>query len=315
MTAELVTLRDDSMGSSAQILVSQGFNCFRFTAMRAGQPIEVLYAPADFASGNDRPSRGGIPILFPFPGRIAGTVFHWQGREYVLEPGDAFGNAIHGFVLSRPWRVIEQSGNRVVGQFQASQDDPGLQARWPADFRITVTYTLAGNELRSEFFVENTGDAELPCGLGAHPYFRLPLGGTAADDCGVQLPVSSRWELQEMLPTGRLLDLPDAATYQEGRRFADLTLDDVFSGLKRASPAADYVASITDPGGGRLEIHFDDSFRECVVYTPPHREAICIEPYTCVAGAFDLQSRGIDAGLKKMPPGTSFRAAVAYRFS
>src|SRR5262245_47295730 len=138
MFPEIVTLRDPAAGSSAEILVSQGFNCFRLTAV-VGQPVEVLYAPEDFAKGLSRPSSGGIPILFPFPGRIPGTIFRWEGQEYPLETGDAFGNAIHGFVHTRPWRVIERNESGVVGQFHASQDDPSLARRWPADFRITAT--------------------------------------------------------------------------------------------------------------------------------------------------------------------------------
>src|SRR5438477_5007922 len=101
MTSQIVTLRDHASGASAEILVSQGFNCFRFTAAPRGEPIEIIYAPANFSTGQERPSRGGIPLLFPFPGRIRGTLFEWEGKQYALEPGDAFGNAIHGFVLSR----------------------------------------------------------------------------------------------------------------------------------------------------------------------------------------------------------------------
>src|SRR5258708_29988958 len=111
MTAEIVTIRDAASGASAEILVSQGFNCFRFTAMPDGQGVEVIYAPADFATGQERPSRGGIPLLFPFPGRISGTTFTWEGKQYALEAGDAFGNAIHGFALWRPWR-----GDRPRGE-------------------------------------------------------------------------------------------------------------------------------------------------------------------------------------------------------
>jgi aldose 1-epimerase len=47
-------------------------------------------------------------------------------------------------------------------------------------------------------------------------------------------------------------------------------------------------------------------FRECVVYTPPHREAICIEPLTCAAGAAALAQRGIDAGWRVLPPAEKF---------
>lgn len=144
MQPELVTIHEAASGASAKILVSQGFNCFRFTARPHGRPTEVLYAPPNFAGGQERPSRGGIPLLFPFPGRIPGTTFNWQGKNYTLEPGDAFGNAIHGFAMWRPWRVLEQSENRVVGQFHAWRDDPSLKDRWPADFRLSAAYSIAG---------------------------------------------------------------------------------------------------------------------------------------------------------------------------
>lgn len=314
MSAEIVTLRDTSSGTSAEILVSQGFNCFRFTAMPAGRPVEVIYAPPEFAQGQSRPSSGGIPILFPFPGRIPGTAFHWEGMHYQLEPGDALGNAIHGFVHARAWRVIEQSESRVVGQFHAWRDDPSLKARWPADFRITATYTLLHNELSTEFLLENPCQTPLPCGLGVHPYFRVPLGGTNRDDCEVQLPISARWELKDMLPTGRRLALADASAYQRGRKFGELKLDDVFFGLVPSGHGG-YEAAISDPAGCQLSIRFEEVFRECVVYTPPHREAICIEPYTCVAGAFAPHMQALDSGIRVMPPGASLRAAVSYALS
>src|SRR5262245_11079548 len=178
MSAEIATIRDAASGASADILVSHGFNCFRFTAM----DVEVIYAPPDFGAGTGRPSRGGIPLLFPFPGRIPGTTFQWDGKTYSLEPGDALGNAIHGFVHARPWRVVELSENRIVGQFHAWRDDASLQARWPADFQITASYAFRGNVLRGEFKIENPGESPLPCGFGTHPYFRVPLGGDSADE-------------------------------------------------------------------------------------------------------------------------------------
>jgi aldose 1-epimerase len=304
---EIATIHDADSGSSAELLVSQGFNCFRFTSVVAGKPLEVIYAPSDFSLGQGRPARGGIPLLLPFPGRIAGKVFKWEGKEYPLEEGLS-GNAIHGFVLSRPWRVVEREANRIVGRFHAWRDDPSLKARWPADFRLTATYKLANNSLQAEYRVENPCDVPLPCGFGTHPYFRIPLGGKA-DDCIVKLPVAAQWELKEMLPTGRKIDVADAEQLQAGRRFADIKFDDVFAGLKFAGGWC--TASIHDPASGRtVTQRFDSAFRECVVYTPPHREAICIEPYTCVPGSFDLAAHGIDAGLRVVPPGGSFTARV-----
>ena len=307
--SEIVVLTDPAAGTRAEILVSQGFNCFRFVANPGGRPVEVIYAPPDFAEGTGRPSRGGIPLLVPFPGRIAGTSFRWQGKEYPLEPGDAFGNAIHGFALWRAWRVIEQSDQKVVGQFHAWRDDPTLKSRWPADFCITAAYTLAGNRLDASYRIENPCDVPLPCGFGTHPYFRVPLGGASADECIVKLPVRAQWELKEMLPTGQRLSVPDPAALAGGQKFGGLQYDDVFAGLTFAGEWC--TTSLRDPASGcAVTQRFDRAFRECVVYTPPHRQAICIEPYSCVPGAFALAERGIDAGLQIIPPGGSLAARV-----
>ena len=97
-----------------------------------------------------------------------------------------------------------------------------------------------------------------------------------------------------------------------GLRFANTHLDDVFTGLSYAEGIC--RATMTDAHGGRtLEVAFDDSFRDCVVYNPPHREAICIEPYTCVPDAFALAERGIETGLRVLQPGGSFTARFEIR--
>jgi len=309
MAAEIVTLRDPQAGTAAEIAVNLGFNCFRFTAQHLGRPVEVLYSHPEFTSGNQRPSGSGIPILLPFPGRIRGMTFTWEGKDFELEPGDAFGNAIHGFAMRRPWRVIEQAANRVVGQFQAWRDDPSLKARWPADFRITATYALSQNRLAGTYCIENPCDVPLPFGFGTHPYFRVPLGGPTADECVVWLPVTERWVLKDMLPTGKRRALSEAEAFESGRRLGELKLDDVFSGLIDIAGVTE--ASIQDPGGMAVAIRWPaEQFRECVVYTPPHRQAICIEPLTCAPTAAALAMKGIDAGWRVLPPGESFAASV-----
>ncbi len=312
MTAEIISLVDAQSGASARILVSLGLNCFQFQVPGAAGPLDVIWSEPGFEKGDKRASGSGIPVLFPFPGRIAGTTLTWQGQSYALEAGDGQGNAIHGFVHERAWRVIEHKASRVVAQFQASVDDPALLARWPADFRITATYEVRGSCLASSFRLENPGDHPLPCGLGTHPYFSLPIGGPSADSCIVKLPVSSSWELVGMNATGNKLPLDAPQRVQQGQAFASLTLDNVFSDLIFNNGKCQ--AAIEDPASGRCAtLTFDRAFRECVVYTPPHRQAICIEPYTCVPDPFRLERTGISAGLRVLSPGESFQAFVELR--
>ncbi len=318
MAPTCVAIRDAESGAEARVLAGFGFNCFSFRVPHGDADIELLWSEEGFEQGTKRASGSGIPILFPFPGRIQGVEFEWDGRRFKLQDGDGRGNAIHGFVHQRPWRVIEQSASRVVGQFQASQDDPELLDRWPADFLITVRYEVAGQSLKSRLVVENPGDTPLPCGLGTHPYFRVPIGPGTADNCVVRFPVTQQWELDGMITTGQRVPLTEGENYLEGVKFADMTLDNVFSGLESREGAC--LASIDDPhddphGGPRMEMEFSDLFRECVVYNPPHREAVCIEPYTCAPDPFRLHKQGVDAGLRILRPGESLSVDIEIRLA
>jgi aldose 1-epimerase len=50
-----------------------------------------------------------------------------------------------------------------------------------------------------------------------------------------------------------------------------------------------------------------------VVYTPAHRQAFCIEPYTCATDAVNLQARGIEAGWQVLAPGDRWSGVVELR--
>ena len=246
MPADIITLVDPETGATARLLPSMGCNCFQFQVPTASGPLDVLWSEPGFEQGNKRASGSGIPLLFPFPGRVQGSAMRWDNRDYPLEPGDGRGNAIHGFVHERPWRVIAQEASRAVAEFQASTDDPQLLARWPADFRITATYEVRGTRLSANYLLENPDDRALPCGFGTHPYFCVPVGGPTAADCRVSLPVASRWELADMNPTGRKTPLDDAPRVQQGQLFGVMNYDDVFSDLVFTNGRCQ--ARIEDPG-------------------------------------------------------------------
>lgn len=133
-------IRDQASGAIAEIAPELGFNCHRFAAKHDGRLVEVLWSDAGFLQGTTKPSRSGVPILFPFPGRIPGPALEWEGKRYELGTDDGRGNAIHGFVHTRPWKVLERTDSRLVGQFHAWRDDASLKERWPADFCITASY-------------------------------------------------------------------------------------------------------------------------------------------------------------------------------
>jgi aldose 1-epimerase len=304
-----LTIKDTLAGTQARIAPTLGFNCFSFQAANSTEQWEVLWSDPLFLEGTQRPSRTGIPLLFPFPGRIQGAKFEYEGQQYELDTNDGKGNGIHGFVYTRAWRVIEQTENSVTGEFQASVDDPTILQRWPCDFRIRATYTITGNTLTGTYEIHNPDMKTLPWGFGTHPYFRVPIGQGNVAECLVTIPVTKKWELQDSLPTGKLLPEPLAARLQAGVPFPELQLDDVYSGLIYDQNW--FTGKVADNASHHsTTIRFSNLFRECVGFTPPHREAICIEPYTGLTNAFEMQRQGVSTNLQYLSPGESLTTEV-----
>jgi aldose 1-epimerase len=122
--------------------------------------------------------------------------------------------------------------------------------------------------------------------------------------------------LEESLPTGEKQAVDGGRDLNAPRRFGELNLDDVLTDLP-ASPVVDGLIErgILQGDEAELRIQCSPDFRDMVVFTPPHRHAFCVEPYTCTTDAVNLQARGIDAGWQVLPPGGRWTAVVELRVS
>ncbi len=317
---------DDGCGSFVEIAPALGFNAYRWRVPGG----ELLHADPKFFEEN-KPTRSGVPILFPFPNRIRDGRFTWEGKHYQLPTNDPSGkNAIHGFVCHKPWRVIAEGADAtaawVTAEFVASLDAPETLALWPADYRITLTYRFHGNALDLDAEIANPDTRDLPWGLGYHPYFDLSLFGGAA--AKVTVPAEQIWQLVDNLPSGQSLPTDSKRDLRAGQAYESLHLDDVYTRLaddssvkKRTSwatfptcsPTLKCVGQLND-GKTSLDLFASDIFREIVAFTPPHRRAICLEPYTCVTDAINLQQNGIDAGWRVLTPGQSVMTHIKLVF-
>ena len=99
-------LRDGHTGASARVWPGFGNNCLS-AALPApgGRLVDLLLAPGDLDALRAQPSWWGIPLLFPWPGRIPRGEYVFQGQRYQLPTLDMNGNAGHGFAKTRPWKV------------------------------------------------------------------------------------------------------------------------------------------------------------------------------------------------------------------
>ncbi len=312
-----IQIRDPETGSTAQILPELGFNCYQFQAIVDGQCIDVIDSHPEFASGNQRPSSSGIPILFPFPNRIANAHYKWEGISYDLPAEktyhDQSGNAIHGFCLDLPWRVIAHEETYAIAQFQLSIDGKHRLKYWPGDIFIEVKYEVRGAALRAEFRIGNPGQTSVPWGLGTHPYFKVPLSeqGTL-NNCLIEAPATEEWVLENNVPTGVKKTISKSHDLREGAWLDQLKLDHVLSGLPEETEQ--YECLIMDEQGGLIVSQdYDSLFSELVVYTPPERNCVCLEPYSCVTNAINLTRQDVETGMRVLPPGSEIKTWIEIR--
>jgi aldose 1-epimerase len=170
---------------------------------------------------------------------------------------------------------------------------------------IEVDYELVRSRLRSRFRISNPGNTELPWGLGTHPYFKLPLGhDSRPDNCLIEVPANARWELDNCLPTGKVLPVNDDFDLRDGEYVTTL-----FTQLESEGPQFDCLV-MDEEAGLQVVLTCPPIFREIVAFTPPNRAAVCLEPYTCPTDAINLQAQGIDTGWRVLNPGQEFHTWI-----
>jgi aldose 1-epimerase len=307
---ELITL--DAQSERAVIVPAAGCQCLSY---RAGS-LDVIAGPASPDAWREHPHRGGIPILFPWPGRVAGARFTFQGREYRMPVNDPLGHSIHGFACERAFRVTRR-GPYFVTSILDSADYPDLSSIWPWPFALEIDYEV-GNGLRLKARITNTGNSVMPFGFGAHPYFHAPLNPQGIRDAMmIQLDADARWPLDaNMIPTCDTEPLAGKYDLRAPRLLTD-TYDDAFRMAAISKDDASIPrARLIDPSLKiAVEVRADAAFGDFVVFAPPNNPVVALEPYTCAPDAFNLATRGVAAGMRELAPGQTFEAGFKIRLN
>ena len=327
-------LQDTATGARAEIWPGCGFNCFALSLPAPDDPkalVDVVQAPPELAEIRRRPSWWGIPLLFPFPGAIPDGEYEFAGRRLrlgragqsvVAEGHEAPGTRrnYHGFVMDAPWTPLapeaDDDGVSAGATFEALPGTPAaeLLEGFPFPFRVEATYRLDAAGLRLRFVAGNPGPGDLPCGFGAHPFFKIPLGAAGAPgDCLVSIPAARRWDGRRLRaspaggaalsesdvrpPVAPDLDLRTPRPFVEGR----------FNGLYTDLPRQHgwIEASVQDPINGREAVmRGSEGFENVVFWSPPGRPELCLEPWSCPSNVFNLAARGVPHnGLTVLAPG------------
>jgi galactose mutarotase-like enzyme len=122
---------------------------------------ELLFMDRSTLTDPAKSVRGGIPLLFPFAGRLDG--------DRLVHAGTTMKQ--HGFARNKPWQVAER---RAEVLHLALEDDAETRAAYPHAFRVDYVITLLPAGIELELRIHNRGTTPMPVAPGWHPYFPCP---------------------------------------------------------------------------------------------------------------------------------------------
>ncbi len=107
------------------------------------------------------------PILFPFVGRVRGSVYRFKGQEYTMKTQ-------HGFARDMEFVCVEESEKQIIHFVKAT---PETKSIYPFDFELTVIHRLDDEnprKLHVIWGVKNAGTEDMYFMIGGHPGFNIP---------------------------------------------------------------------------------------------------------------------------------------------
>ena len=147
---------------SAEVVPERGA---LLTALRVGAR-DVLYLDRATLDDPTKNVRGGIPLLFPFAGKLVDETFTLTGTKMKQ----------HGFARNRAWTVTERDAASLQMTLAA---DAETRAQYPFDFTAHHRVMIVPGGLQLELTIVAGADA-LPVSPGWHPYFACATAAKAS---------------------------------------------------------------------------------------------------------------------------------------
>jgi galactose mutarotase-like enzyme len=221
--------------------------------------------------------RGGVPILFPTPGKRPGDRWAFGGRTGVLPQ--------HGFARALPWQVVHADG--PLGLRLERDGDPS----WPWPVTVELDVSVSGDVLRLEHRVTNRAEVAAPHAFGFHPYFLV--ADAEKGRARLQTSATRAWDnvAQREVELAGPVDLTGAEV--------DLHLLDHRS-----------ATCVLEAPGRRIEVAAAPEYGHWVTWTLGGKDFVCVEPWT---GRGDALLTGV--GLRVLGPGETERSWVELRAS
>jgi galactose mutarotase-like enzyme len=278
MTAvgDLLVLEDERVQSRVEIAPSRGGIVTSFEV--AGR--ELLYMDPATLADPSKNIRGGIPVLFPSPGKLTNDKFSRDRKQGSMKQ--------HGFARNLAWTPLKTSAHEAIVTLRLAANEQ-TRAQFPWEFSFDLTVSLINSRLTLALELDNIGQVPLPCAFGFHPYFALKNKLGASIDTRTSTVFDN--VRKEVVPF---------AGFDFSRPEQDLYLLDHGS----TDSALHY------PDGATLAIRASSEFSRWVVWSLADKDYVCIEPWSAPADALNTGE-----GLIHVPPGVVRQAWVEFELS
>jgi galactose mutarotase-like enzyme len=222
---------------------------------------EVLYLNEETFYHADQNVRGGIPILFPISGQLAGGTYEWEGKTYTMSN--------HGFARNAAWEVVEtDTTNRASLTIKLTSNEQTKKA-YPFDFEVVYNYSIEKGKLTIDQEYKNTGETAIPMYPGFHPYFK-----TREKHLRYETDATKYYDYNDGIIknfTGSI----DLTSLKESVMLLDATQTSIsFQPPARSKP---------------IKLSYGKEFKYIVIWTEAGKEFICVEPWMAKTGELNVK--------------------------
>jgi aldose 1-epimerase len=282
----IITLNRGDLALNLAPAVGGGIAGFTWRGLDVLRP-----ASADSLRARDPLGLSCYPLT-PFCGRIAKGRFEFEGRFVDLPanlPGQS--HAIHGQAWQAPWTCEVHSSGHGRMHYEHSAGD------WPWAYRVEQVFELQDDRLVQTLSLENHGDSPMPAGMGLHPFFPRTA------DLKLVAPVTGYFPNDgDMLP-GRVSKIPSGWDWTKGQILTP-SIDHQFTGWNG-------TAQLIWPSRGlQVTMTTDPELSYLVVYAPPGKDFVCVEPVSHANNGLNRSPNGTRDGMKVLAPGQRMTICV-----
>ena len=298
-----IILKNNNTGEYCKIAPEAGARIVELMLSNDRDMFSILKTP-DLNNTTARDEIFANAKLSPFAGRIENGKYNFNGHEYQLPVNyQEENNACHGFLYLSAFEILEltQTNENAVCKLKYVYDK--IFAGYPFKYSIEISYILSDeNGLSIVTNNKNLSEEDIPITDGWHPYFMFT---ECVDNIKIKTPGLIELPLNEnKIPNGDQKVFNDFIAPKEiGTRKFDTC-------FKINGENSEALISVTDKIND-LQINIkqecgNGKYKYILIYTPPDRKSIAIEPMTSNVNAFNNHE-----DLIILAPGKVFNASIS----